>query len=51
MANGAAKPVRVVHSKQLGLLDNPGLVPLSQLTDDQFLLSTELPLAFTLKKT
>jgi hypothetical protein len=36
LANGFAKPVRVVHSKRLGLLDNPELVPLSQLTDGQF---------------
>jgi hypothetical protein len=41
MANGAAKPVRVVHSKWLGLLDNPGPVPLSQLMDGQFRPSTD----------
>jgi hypothetical protein len=32
----------VVHSKRLGLLDNPGPVPLSQLTDGQFRPSTNL---------
>jgi hypothetical protein len=32
----------MVHSKRLGLLDNPGLVPLSQLTDGQFCPSTGL---------
>jgi hypothetical protein len=31
----------VVHSKWLGLLDNPGPVPLSQLTDGQFRPSTQ----------
>jgi hypothetical protein len=35
----------VVHSKRLGLLDNPGPVPLSQLTDGQFRPSTILEAA------
>ena len=40
MANGAAKLIRVGYPKQLGLLDNPGPVPLFQLTDGQFRPST-----------
>jgi hypothetical protein len=36
----------VVHSKRLGLLDNPGPVPLSQLTDGQFRPSTRGSVTF-----